>query len=259
MKKQLLPGLIALLALGLPVASQAQMSNPSATTPMGGSSTMPPSTMQQPTDPYQTTPSMQPSPLQQTGQFQTPPSVMPPSPMQQTGQTQPMPSVQPGMPTSVTQQTQTTTTTTQVGASTPSPASGEVIVGKDSASSIVPPLTIGQSTTLIRVVNPTPKPVSFSVPTLSMTYAVPANSERTIQIDRAQTASLTPGQVITYYVNDASGNQIASSNLTNYNSVASQMNTNTTVAAEQKPEPSYTSAAPEKSSTPRRSTVRGYW
>ncbi len=231
MKKQLVPALIALLALGLPVASQAQMSNPSATTPMGGSSAMPPSTMQQ------------------TGQYQSVPYSTTPS----------VQTVQPGMPTSVSQQTQTVTTTTQVGASTVSPISGEVIVGKDSASSIVPPLTIGQGTTMIRVVNPTPKPVSFSVPTLSMTYEVPANAERTIQIDRAQTANLTPGQVIAYYINDAGGNQIASSNLTNYNSVASQVNTNTTVATEQKPEPSYTSTAPEKHSTAKRSTVRGYW
>jgi len=147
--------------------------------------------------------------------------------------------------------------TQQVSSASLSPSSGEVIVGSGNVASVIPPLSIGLGTTMINVANPSPNPVTFAVPNLNLSYVVPANSERTIQIDRTQTANLTPGQVIAYYINDSSGNQIASSSLTNNEAIASQINTNTQFASEQKSE---TTAQNETvSPSQRRSTVRGYW
>lgn len=166
-------------------------------------------------------------------------------------------------------QTTTTTTTSSVQSTTvqslATPAmignqslssSGEVIVGADSASSMLPRLTIGMGTSSINVVNPTPKPVTFSSPVLNLSYEIPANSQRTIQIDRAQTASLTPGQEVAYYINDSQGNVIASSSFSNHQEVASLININTEFAYEGKSEPT---AYSRSSGSSRRSTVRGYW
>jgi hypothetical protein len=281
MKKYLLPSLLAMMACSLPLAVQAQTS-PS----MGGTQTQPGSSTnlnsQQTTTPYSmqqsqgTTPSpysgigAQQQPMtpysSQTGQMTTPDtgvsnqqSQLNTNTMQQTGQmSTPNMGVsqqQINTQSTVGQTTTTTTTTTQVSQIPMIPTSGEVIVGADSGSSIAPPLTVGLGTTTVTVVNPTPKPVTFTVPNLSLSYEVPANSERTIQIDRSQTASLTPGQSVAYYVNDASGNMIVSSNLSIYQTAVSQINTDTHVATETKTEPTYQSSTP----TQKRSTVRGYW
>ncbi|MCE3234263.1 MAG: hypothetical protein K0Q50_443 [Vampirovibrio sp.] len=170
-------------------------------------------------------------------------------------------------------QTQTTTSSYQSFQSTSSTAlatpqsienqslytAGEVVVGADASSTIMPRLIIGQNTaTSITVLNPTPKPVMFSSPTLNVSYEVPANAERTIQIDRAQTANLTPGQEVAYYINDSQGNVIASSSFVNNQSIATMVDTNTQVATTE--ETTTTSTATTQQPAPtRRSTVRGYW
>ncbi len=136
-------------------------------------------------------------------------------------------------------------------------SSGEVVLGPDASSTVMPRLTIGMGTTSIDVVNTTPKPVMFSSPVLNLSYEIPANAQRTIQIDRAQTASLTPGQEVAYYINDSQGNVIASSSFVNHQEVASLINTNTEFAYEGKSEP--TAYTRSSGSTSRRSTVRGYW
>jgi opacity protein-like surface antigen len=163
-----------------------------------------------------------------------------------------------------TYQQQTTTSSYQSssssalsGAVTQVSTAGEVVVGPDAASSTVPQFTIGMGTSSINVLNTTPKPVVFSVPTLNISYQVAPNSERLIQVDQSQTASLTPGQQVAYYINDVNGNQIASSTLTNNQEIASMINTNTTVATE---ETSTTTATTEqKQPASRRATVRGFW
>lgn len=258
MKKYMLTGMITAMALSLPLLSQAQTSPPSTSTPAspGTYSSQPDVFGQPPSTPQYQTPSSMPSgavplnpSMQQTSQMGTPPASGVSNQQPSTTQTQ-----------STVSQTQSSTSTTQLGSAIPTSSSGEVIVGTDAASSTIPQLTVGMGTTVINVLNPSPKQVTFTIPALNMTYDVPANTERTIQIDRTQTASLTPGQVIAYYVNDSSGNQIASSSLVNYNAVASQMNTNTQVATETQTQ---TTPASETSSVPhpsqRRSSVRGFW
>ena len=278
MKKYLLPGLMTAIALGLPLVAQAQMApssvapqsagaSPSLTTPyttpsgsysspsLGLPSSQPSSSA---TSPYSGL-SGQPSSLGTPSASQTSPGLNP-SPSVSAQQTPLVPdsSQTSQQTTSQTTVSQMTQSTTQVGSvSLLSPSSGEVIVGSGDVASVIPPLTIGMGTTTINVANPGPNPVTFAVPNLNLSYVVPPNSERTIQIDRTQTANLTPGQVIAYYINDSSGNQIASSSLTNNEAIASQINTNTQFASEQKSE---TTAQNETvSPSQRRSTVRGYW
>ena len=90
-----------------------------------------------------------------------------------------------------------------------------------------------------------------------MTYDIPANSQRVIQIDRTQTASLTPGQEIAYYINDTSGNQIAVSSLINSQEVVTMIDTSTQVAVTEDTEPTYRTTA--RPAPARRATVRGFW
>jgi hypothetical protein len=290
MKQYILPGIIAVLAMGLPLAAQAQTSPtfsggqaaPVITQPSPAPYSSPSGTFANPyqtpssvTSPYGAQTQSQPLvPSPQMGsQYQAAPPTQTGTQNQNPGMlnsqmgapassgvTSQQPSVTQGQ--STVQQQSSTSSSVQTSAISPTPSSGEVIVGTDAASSVIPPLTVGMGTTVINVVNPTPKPVSFSIPTLNMTYDVPANAQRTIQIDRTQTANLTPGQVIAYYVNDASGNQIATSSLTNYSAVATQINTNTQVATESQTTPAsssetQTSTVPQNNS--RRSTVRGFW
>jgi hypothetical protein len=139
---------------------------------------------------------------------------------------------------------------------------GEVVIGPDAASSVVPQFTIGLGTTSINVLNTTPKPVTFSSPTLNISYQVPANSERLIQIDSSQTASLTPGQQVGYSINDANGNQLVASNLVNNQDIASTINTNTSVASSESTttnETPSTATTEQQTPTSRRATVRGFW
>jgi len=245
MKKYALPGLtslLAVLALSLPLAAHAQTS-PTLGTPQAPDTNL--NTNPQTSTPYS---------MQQNQNPTTAPSSSGVS--QQTQMNTNMNANQQTTTQTTVGQSTTTTTTSQISQTTMPPSSGEVIVGADSASSIVPPLTIGMGTTSITVVNPTPKPVTFTVPNLNLTYEVPGNSVRTVQIDQSQTASLTPGQTVAYYINDSSGNQIASSNFNNNQTIVSQINTNTQVATEEtKSEPTYTSTHPSSS----RRSVRGFW
>ena len=244
MKNYVLTGMITAMALSMPLLAQAQTSPSSTGTPstpgtfssqpdITQPNTMPPGTVA----PNTTLPQTNPMSAPDSGVSNQQPS---------TTQTQ-----------TTVSQTQSSSSSTVLASQIPVSSSGEVIVGTDAASTIMPQLAIGMGTTIIHVVNPSPKPVSFAVPALNLTYDVPANTERTIQIDRTQTASLTPGQVVAYYVNDSSGNQIASSSLVNYNAVASQINTNTQVATESQTQTSETSTVPQSSQ--RRSSVRGFW
>jgi len=259
MKKYLLPSLIAVVALSSPLVAQAQ------TSPILGtqqqSQTAAPSADQS----VQSTPAGSSYSEQQQTQMTSPGAGLSSqqAPMtqnsSQTSQTT-TPNTRVGsQQQSVTQSqsavTQSQSTSTAQTATTMAfPGVSEVIVGTDSASSITPPLHIGLGTTAINVVNPTPKLVTFTVPTLNISYEVPANSQRLVQIDPTQTANLTAGQSVAYYINDSNGNQIASGNFYNYQLVASH-NTYTQYASESKEEPKYTSKNYSRS----RSTVRGYW
>lgn len=134
----------------------------------------------------------------------------------------------------------------------------EVIVGTTDGTSpmVLPNIHIGSANTTIKVLNPTSKPVQFSVPQLNMTSEIPANGVRVIQIDKVQTANLTPGQEVAYYINDSDGNQIASSNFINNQEIVSMIDINTQVAST---EETTTTTASESKPTQRKSTVRGYW
>lgn len=198
---------------------------------------------------------------------------MSPSSQPSSSQTQLQP--QPSQPGQMQTQTQSQTTTSSYSSSQSTSSSalatpqsienqsltsaGEVVVGPDASTSVLPRLTIGQNTaTSVTVLNPTSKPVTFTVPTLNVSYEVPANAQRTIQIDRAQTASLTPGQEVAYYINDSQGNVIASSNFVNNQDIATMVDTNTQVATEETTTTTSTATTQQQPPT-RRSTVRGYW
>lgn len=171
----------------------------------------------------------------------------------------------PSQPDNASQTTQTNTSSYQSSSSssltgaaqvTQVNTAGEVVIGPDAATSSVPQFTIGLGATRINVLNTTPKPIVFSVPTLNLSYQVAANSERLIQVDSSQTASLTPGQQVAYFINDVNGNQLASGTLSNDQEVASMINTNTTVATT---EETTTTTTTEHKPASKRATVRGFW
>jgi hypothetical protein len=95
------------------------------------------------------------------------------------------------------------------------------------------------------------QPLTFSSPQLNLSYVVPANTERVIYLDPATVATLTPGQSVAYYINDAGGNQIASSTITN-DQIAMEQFEYRAATTTQETTPATT--APES-----RSTVRGFW
>jgi hypothetical protein len=137
-------------------------------------------------------------------------------------------------------------------------ANNEIIIGSGtdaSAPMVLPKIHIGSVNTSIKVVNPTSKPVTFTSPDLNLTSDVPANGVRVIQIDKAMTANLTPGQEVAYYVNDTDGNRIASSNFVNNQEIVSMIDVNTQVASTESTE----QTATQTTTTQRKSTVRGYW
>ncbi len=131
----------------------------------------------------------------------------------------------------------------------------EIVIGSSDGNTpmFLPKLTIGSANTSILVMNPTPKPVSLSIPLLNSTSVIPANGARIIQLDKAQTAGLTPGQEVAYYINDADGNQIASSNFINTQEIVSMIDINTQVATTEETRTTI------RKPTERKSTVRGYW
>ncbi|WP_303674297.1 hypothetical protein [Vampirovibrio chlorellavorus] len=131
-----------------------------------------------------------------------------------------------------------------------------IIIGSSDGSSpmFLPKLTIGEGNTSILALNPTPRPVSLSIPQLNSTMVIPPNGARVIQLDKSQTASLTPGQEVAYYINDADGNQIASSNFVNTQEIVSMIDINTQIASSTEE-----TRTPIRKPTERKSTVRGYW
>lgn len=131
----------------------------------------------------------------------------------------------------------------------------EIVIGSSDGNTpmFLPKLTIGSANTSILVMNPTPKPVSLSIPQLNSTSVIPANGARVIQLDKAQTAGLTPGQEVAYYINDSDGNQLASSNFINTQEIVSMIGINTQVATTEETRTTI------RKPTERKSTVRGYW
>jgi hypothetical protein len=181
---------------------------------------------------------------------------------------------QPPSGNSTSQYTRTTTTvqTDENQVSTPGMSSlvlnnqfgysqNEIIVGSTDGNSpmLLPKIKIGSANTSIRVLNPTPKPVTFSVPQLNMAVEIPPNGARVVQIDKVQTASLTPGQEVAYYINDSDGNQIASSNFIHEQEIVSMIDTNTMVASSEESTTTSSSTATRPQPSERKSTVRGYW
>lgn len=139
----------------------------------------------------------------------------------------------------------------------------EVIMGAIDANTSValPQLDLVRNGHLdVTLLNPTPNPMTFSSPDLSMNVVVPPNSQQVIHIDPSMTASLTPGQQVAYYITDASGNRLASSYFVNGEQIA--INTSTT-QTEQISQSTSTSEEVQSESTEvvpeRQSTVRGFW
>jgi hypothetical protein len=100
-------------------------------------------------------------------------------------------------------------------------------------------------------------PLTLSIPSLAVNQVVPPNSQEVIDIGPAQTASLTTGQNVAYYVLDAGGNQIASGALFRDDQLAMliQRLQVATVLPPPEPEPVYTTTGP----TGRQAAVRGFW
>jgi hypothetical protein len=141
----------------------------------------------------------------------------------------------------------------------PMVSSQEVVMGpfNNNANLEVPQLVIIPGSNLeLHLLNPSPSPLTFSSPDLHLSYTVPANSERVIYVGPETTANLTSGQQVAYYIVDSSGNQLASSTIVNSPTIASSINTDTTVASEyQQTE----TTASQQTNVEKRSTVRGYW
>ncbi|HEY9686695.1 MAG TPA: hypothetical protein V6C52_06950 [Coleofasciculaceae cyanobacterium] len=95
-------------------------------------------------------------------------------------------------------------------------------------------------------------PLALSIPSLAVNQIIPPNSQEVIDICPAQTASLTTGQNVAYYVLDAECNRIASGSLFSDTQLAMLVRRLqvATVLPPPKPEPVYTE---------RRATVRGFW
>jgi hypothetical protein len=135
-------------------------------------------------------------------------------------------------------------------------ATREIVLGPYNVSTASPSLpvisVVPNAPMELRVINPTPTPLTFSSPDLGVDVTVPANAERRISIDPAMTANLTPGQQVAYYIVDPSGERIASGYMVN-EEVAYRFEQTTTQTSTQPEE--VTPTAPPA----RRSTVRGYW
>ena len=161
-------------------------------------------------------------------------------------------------------QAQVTTVTT---VSTPViMSSQEIVMGPFDASSsvVMPRLMIGSGSNLeVHLLNPSPNPLTFSSPDLNISYVVPANSERVVYIDPAMTASLTPGQEISYYIVDDSGNRLASSSFINEGTLVTTSTTTTTststLAQELEAKYEINEAEVEPTYTEGTSAVRGFW
>lgn len=161
-----------------------------------------------------------------------------------------------GTPGVTTQQT-TRIDPTQVG------QPNTIVVG----SSQMPPrqsVSTGRATH-ISVLNPSPRPVMFTVPALNASFEVAANSQRVIQITPDMVAALPQGQEVAYYITDADGNQLASNTITRDQELAysysyTQQSAVTQQAQDIDEQPAAASDVDDQpSTTQQRSTVRGYW
>ncbi len=126
------------------------------------------------------------------------------------------------------------------------------------------------NTTELKVLNPTPGPLTFAAPSLGISVVVPANAEQRVFIDASQTANLTPGQQVAYTVTDQNGNNIATSYIQNQD-VAYNYQQSTTTSTTQQTESSQTVSQPspapvenvqptvEQPAVEKSTTVRGFW
>ncbi len=159
--------------------------------------------------------------------------------------------------------TRTTTTTTSSAGSTAPVASTMPIITEtivmDTASG--QPMSLPQvqilpgSSVELTAMNFSAKPMTLSIPSLGVNQVIPPNSQVPVDLSPAQTASLTGGQNVAYYVLDENGNQIASSSLVRQQEIVSRINTDTTIASTETEEKTVT----RTTTTERRSSVRGYW
>lgn len=119
----------------------------------------------------------------------------------------------------------------------------------------LPQLVIPPNDTLgIHLLNFSAQPLVFSSPDLNLSVTVPANSERVIYMDPAVVSSLQPGQTIAYSINDANGNVLASSTISNTQvAVIHDILQQTTTISEYQQTPS------AGTTVQRSTTVRGYW
>lgn len=167
--------------------------------------------------------------------------------------------------------TQSVTTTSSQSISAAPVASESIIISGNADAMTLPRLAIAPSSSVqLNLMNFSPEARTFSIPTLNVSYVVPANSERMVFLSPAETANLTAGQEVAYHIVDANGNQVAAGTLVNEGTIASSFTQTTTVAAgesaigrelaekyevnEVEPEP--VSAEPATTGT---STVRGFW
>lgn len=178
-----------------------------------------------------------------------------PSPSSQTIQLQ-----QPTVPSSSgISQTHSVINQSSTAVSTPMlNPSREIIVGYDSSTSTLPRLTIGGGYQTVNVMNTSPQPITFGSTDLNLALTVPPNTEQVVQIDPATLTNLTPGREISYYIQDSTGNQIATSTFVANQSIVSQINTDTQISQESSTS-SQASTSPATSRTSNRASVRGYW
>lgn len=136
-------------------------------------------------------------------------------------------------------------------------SSQEVVMGpfeSGVSAAPLPQLNMAPNSHLeITLLNPTPNPMTFSVPDLNMNVVVPPNTQQAVYIDPSMTASLTPGQQVAYYITDASGNRLASSTLVNEQTIASMITTETQQFSQ------VTTTEMQEPVPQRRATVRGFW
>ncbi len=118
---------------------------------------------------------------------------------------------------------------------------------------------------LFNVRNTSNGPVTFSIPSLALTYTVPAGQDRTVFVDMQNVTT----RDLVYTVTDASGNQVATGTIINNDfvggttasSLSSIINYSTEYTAVTEPEPTYEQpvAMPTQTEVREQPMIRGYW
>ena len=141
----------------------------------------------------------------------------------------------------------------------------EVVLGPYSTTGMVmPSVTISSNDSIqLLLLNPSPDPLTFSVPDFNTSVVIPPNSQRTVNIspDAIAAANLMPGEQVAYTVTGPGGQQLASGTFVNdadtaaLADITSYEYLQTANVPFQDEEPTYTTAAPSQQT----SAVRGYW